>query len=159
MFKSLINRFIPEITAYAHCDIPCGLYDPNPAQLAAHTIIRMTSFLLDVKRDNETKAEHDVARVTRVKEEHADRLEEELVTLMNDYFKEEHFNEHPNLKALFNNAFKAVGKARQGIDMDSARDALENVLQIAEIFYLTKNVTPFRMKSIYPTELEIVSYK
>ncbi len=159
MLNSLLSKFFPEKVAFAHCDIPCGLYDPNPAQLAAHTIIRMTSFLLDINRDNEVKAEHDIARVTHVKEEHANRLEEELMTLMNDYFKEEHFSKYSNLKTLFANAFKATAKARQGIEMESAKEALENVLQIAEIFYQTKNVTPFRMKSIFPTELEIVSYK
>lgn len=159
MLNSLINKFFPEKTAFAHCDIPCGLYDPNAAQLAAHTLIRMTSFLLEIKRDDETKREHDIARVTHVKEEHANRLEEELMTLMNDYFKEEHFDKYSSLKTLFKNAFKANAKARQGIDIDSAKETLESVLQIAEIFYQTKNVTPFRIKSVYPTELEIVSYK
>jgi len=159
MLNNFLDKVFPQKIAYAHCDIPCGIYDPHAAQLAAHTIIRMTSFLTEIKRENETKAEHDIARVTHVKEEHADRLEEELVTLMNDYFKEEHYSKYPNLQKLFNDAFKATGKARQNIDLDSAKQVLENVLQIAEIFYLSKNVTPFRIKSVYPTELEIVSYK
>lgn len=158
ILNPLLN-LLPENLAYAHCDIPCGIYDPNNAQLAAHTIIRMTDFLGQVKRENETKAEHDIARVTRVKEKHADILEHELFTLRHDYFKEEHLKEYPNLMDLFYSALASIAKSRQGIDMKSAKETLETVLQISEIFYKTKNVTPVRIKSVYPTELEIVTYK
>jgi len=89
--KKLFN-ILPLNIAYAHCDIPCGIYDPHQAQLAAHTVIRMTQLLLEIKREDETKAEHDVARATHVKEEHSSIIEEELETLRNDYFKEEHYN-------------------------------------------------------------------
>ena len=57
------------------------------AQRAAHTIIRMTQLLTDVKGDDPKKMAHDIARMTNVKEEHANILEEELETLRNDYFK------------------------------------------------------------------------
>lgn len=160
--NKLLSKFLnlfPEKTAYAHCDIPCGVYDPNGAQQASHTVVRMTQLLSEIKRENETKAEHDIARVTHVKEKHADRLEEELETLRNDYFKDEHFEKYQNLNELFSNAFNSLSKARQGIDIQSAKEALESVLQISEIFYKSKNVTPVRIKSVYPTELDIVTYK
>ena len=38
----------------------------------------MTQLLGEVKRENETKAEHDIARITHVKEEHSNILEDEL---------------------------------------------------------------------------------
>ncbi len=79
---NLIFKFVPLQTAYAHCDIPCGIYDSTPMQIAAHTIFRMTQFLKDVKREDETTAEHTIARITHVKEEHGQRLEEELGKLM-----------------------------------------------------------------------------
>jgi nickel superoxide dismutase len=154
-----ITSFLPLNTAYAHCDIPCGLYDPHNAQLAAHTIIRMTQFLGEIKRENETKAEHDVARVTRVKEKHSNILEEELDTLQNDYFKDEHFKEYPELEDLFKSTLKIAAKARQGIDMEAAQKTLEGVQQIAEIFFKSKNVEPVRVKSVYPTGGEIVTHK
>lgn len=159
ILSPFLDKLFAEKIAYAHCDIPCGIYDPNGAQLAAHTIIRMTQFLTDLKRNDETKAEHDIARITHVKEEHANRLEEELETLRNDYFKDEHFEKYPELNDLFLSAFKSLSKVRTGIDMDSAQKTLETVMQIAEIFYRSKNVTPVRIKSAYPTELEIVTYK
>ncbi|EKD87075.1 MAG: hypothetical protein ACD_37C00050G0002 [uncultured bacterium] len=163
---SVLNFFQVKI-AYAHCDIPCGIYDPHNAQLAAHTIIRMTQLLGEVKpvrqaqgkREDETKAEHDIARITHVKEEHASLLENELTTLQNDYFKEEHIKEYPSLPELFKNASRLGAKARQGIDTDSAQKLLLVVQDIAEIFFKTKGVIPVRVKSVYPTGGEIVTYK
>lgn len=157
--------------AYAHCDIPCGIYDPHQAQLAAHTIIRMTQLLSEVKRGNppshkgsaghsETKAEHDIARLTYIKEEHANILESELMTLKNDYFKHEIVEKLGDVDIwdLFKKAIQSNTKARVGIDMEAAKETLELVMQIAEIFYKSKGVKPVRVKSIYPTEGEIVQY-
>lgn len=153
----LLNFFTGD--AFAHCDIPCGIYDPTPAQIAAHTVLRMTQLLKDVKREDETTAEHDIARMTRVKEKHGERVEEELGTLENDYFKPEHFEANPNLKDLLADTVKLSAKARQHIDLEASKQLLEKVLQISEVFYKTKNVTPVRVKSLYPTEAEIVTYK
>ena len=158
MFKS-IAKLLPTGTAFAHCDIPCGIYDPYMAQRAAHTVIRMTQLLTDLKREDETKAEHDIARLTHVKEDHSNLLEEELDTLRNDYFKEEHYKEYPNLHELFIKTFKSSAKARQGINMQAAQDVLLGTQEIAEIFFKTKGVEPVKVKSVYPTEGEIVLHK
>lgn len=157
LVRSLIN-FLPAKTVYAHCDIPCGIYDPHNAQMAAHTIIRMTQLLSEVKRDNETKAEHDIARLTRVKEDHGELVEHELGTLENDYFKDEHFKEFPELAELIKSAVKLSIKVRQNIDMDAADQLLETVMKVAEIFYKTKKLKPVRIASGYPTGGEIVSH-
>lgn len=161
---------MPYKIAYAHCDIPCGIYDPHLAQLGAHTVLRMTQMLGEIKRENppshkasagqsEIKAEHDVARMTHVKEEHGSLIEDELGTLENDYFKDEHFKQYPQLREIIADAVKLSAKTRQTIDMASAEELLEKVLQISEIFYKTKNLEPMRVKSPYPTEREIVVYK
>ena len=145
-------------TVYAHCDIPCGIYDPHNAQLAAHTVIRMTRMIEEVK-GSDKKAIHDISRMTHVKEEHGHLVEDELGTLENDYFKDEHYKAYPNLKELLEKGVKLSVKVRQGIDMEAAKELLETVLQISEIFYKTKDVTPIRVKSVYPTEGEMVFYK
>jgi nickel superoxide dismutase len=143
-----------------HCDVPCGIYDPHNAQLAAHTIIRMTQFLGEIKRDNETKAEHDIARVTHVKEEHSNLLEDELMTLKNDYFKKdvvEKLEKEP--WELFKKALASLTKARVGIDMEAAEETLETVMEIAELFYKSKGIESHRVKAPYPTGLDIVVQK
>jgi len=158
LIKTLLKIF-PTRIAYAHCDIPCGIYDPYVAQRAAHTIVRMTQLLIDLKTEDAKKMAHDIARMTHVKEDHTNLLEEELETLRNDYFKEEHFKTYPILSELFAKTLKAAVKARQEISMDAANETLAGVLEIAEIFFKTKNVEPIRVKSIYPTGGEIVLHK
>ena len=159
LFYNLISRIFPENVALAHCDIPCGIYDPHNAQMAAHTVLRMTMLIPQIKRDDEVKAEHDMARVTRVKEKHGAMMEEELGTLENDYFKHEHFEKFPNLKGLIEEAVKLSIKTRQNIDEEACRKMIETVMQIAEIFYKTKNLESVRIASGYPTEGEIVFHK
>lgn len=147
-----VLSILPSQEVSAHCDIPCGIYDPTPSQIAAHTVLRMTQLL------GEKTAMHDVARITHVKEEHGQRVEEELDTLKHDYFKPEHFEKFPQLKDLLTDAVKLSSECRQQVNLEKAQELLEKVLQVAEIFYKTKNVTPVRVASLYPTKGEIVTY-
>lgn len=157
--KISFSKLFTVKTAYAHCDIPCGIYDPHAVQVAAHTVIRMNQLLLEIERIDETKAEHDIARLARVKEKHAEAVEEELGTLENDYFKEEHYKAYPELKELLARGVKLSIKVRQHIDMEAAQQLLETVMKIAEIFYKSKGLEPARVKAPYPTGLEIVVQK
>lgn len=153
------SNFLKEKIAHAHCDIPCGIYDPHQAQLAAHTIIRMTQLLMEVKSEDDLKSDHTIARLTHVKEDHSNLLEVELETLRNDYFKDEHFKEYKNLDELFTKTLKVSAKARQEINMSAAEEVLSGVQEIAEIFFKTKGVEPVRVKSVYPTGGEIVTHR
>ena len=157
---------LPQNLAYAHCDIPCGIYDPHNAQMAAHTIIRINQLIeeVSVSSDNPSFEERkkiisQVSRLTHVKEEHGQLVEEELGTLWNDYFKEEHFVKFQNLKELLNKGTKLSVKTRQEIDMESAKELLETVMQIAEIFYKSKGLESVRVKAPYPTGFDIVVQK
>lgn len=152
-------NLLPENLAYAHCDIPCGIYDPHEAQLAAHTIIRMTQMIEEVK-DTNKKAIHDIARMTHVKEEHSSLLESELMTLKNDYFSKAELKEkYSDFWEPFKKALSSNAKARQGIDLKSAKETLESVMQIAEMFYDSKGLKSVRVKAPYPTGLDIVVQK
>jgi nickel superoxide dismutase len=154
-----VISLIPAKTVYAHCDIPCGVYDVQVLQMAAHTVIRMTGLIKDLKREDETKAEHDLARIVHVKEEHGHLVEDELGTLENDYFKPEHHDKYKDLKELILSSVKLSIKVRQGIDMEAASELLEKTQKIAEIFYRTKNLEPIRVPSGYPTGGEIIMHK
>lgn len=163
----LLAKILPAQVAFAHCDIPCGIYDPHNLQMAAHTVLRMTRLLKDLKIPDEEKAtdmdytkhHNSVVRVIHVKEKHGEMVEEELGTLENDYFKPEHFEKFPELKKLIEEAVKLSIATRQGVDEKLAEELLEKTLQIAEIFYKTKDMEPVRIASGYPTEGEIVSHK
>lgn len=153
-----ILELIPLEVAYAHCDIPCGIYDPHAAQLAAHTIIRMTQLISEIDTTSDHSV-HDIARMTRVKEKHGEMVENELGTLENDYFKEEHYKTYPELKGLLTDAVVFSVKTRQHIDMPAAEQLLDKVMLVAEIFYKTKNVEPVRVKAPYPTGRDVVVFK
>ena len=140
-------------TAFAHCDIPCGIYEPTPLQIAAHTVLRMTMLL------NEYTDAHDVARIVHVKEEHGALIEKELGTLKNDYFKPEHFEKYPELKNLIKETIALSAKTRQKKDLELAKELVEKSLQVAEIFYKSKDFEPVRIPSGFPTEGEIVTHK
>lgn len=151
-----LSKILPTKIAYAHCDIPCGIYDPHNAQMAAHTVIRMTSLINDLKKESDTdqakkKFIHQLARLTKVKDEHAELVKHEVRVLWGDYFKEEHLKDYPNLHSLVFKIMKLASKARQEINIDIANELLENVQEIAEIFWKTKNIQSVKIKSPYPS--------
>lgn len=154
MLIQFLLKLLPTKPVYAHCDIPCGIYDPHLAQMAAHTVLRMTNLLNEEKEDM-----HKIARLTRVKEKHGEIIEEELGTLEVDYFKDEHFKEHSELQELLKKTAKLSVKVRQEVNLEAAQELLANVQKVAEIFWKTKGMEPVRIPSGYPTEGEIVSHK
>lgn len=154
IFSALKNFLVPK--AYAHCDIPCGIYDPYPAQMAAHTVIRMVNLIADLKKENEKDFIHKLARYAKVKEEQAELVKHEIRILWGDYFKEEHSKHYPELHNLVFKVMKLASKARQEVSLEAAEELLATVQKVAEIFYKTKGLKPVRIKPPYPTEGEIV---
>ena len=152
--------FKPAI-AYAHCDIPCGIYDPHEAQMAAHTVLRMTSMINDLqlaseKIEDRKKFLHQVSRLQKVKEEHAELIKHQVRIIWGDYFKPEHIDNYKDLHDLVFNIMKQASKARQEVDLDAANQLLASVQKFAQIFWETKGRETIRVKSGYPTEGEIV---
>lgn len=134
-------------TVHAHCDIPCGIYDPHLMQLAALTVVRMNQ-LIDGLEDASGKAgEHAMARYTVVKEEHAELVKREARVIYGDYFKPEHVEKYPNLHQLTWDILKTAGKARQNVDMQAAQDLLGLTQQFAQIFWETKGVATKKQPS------------
>lgn len=152
--------------AYAHCDIPCGIYDPHLAQVAAHTVIRMTSLINECKISSENSSLeerkefiHNITRYTKIKEEHAEIIKHEIRVIWGDYFKEEHLKEYPEINGLVFKIMKLASKARQEIDIQITQDLLLAVQEFAEVFYKTKKLIPVKIPSSFPTGGEIVIYK
>jgi nickel superoxide dismutase len=144
--------------AGAHCDIPCGIYDPHHAQMAAHTVIRMNMLMADLSKAPPSPAEfeHKLARYTATKEQHAELAKHEVRVLWGDYFKPEHVQQFPQLHDLVFKAMKAASKARQEFNLQAAEDLLKTVNEIAEIYWKTKGKETARVKAAYPTDRELV---
>jgi nickel superoxide dismutase len=133
-------------TVSAHCDIPCGIYDPHQAQIAALTVIRMMQLMDGLnfpgggdKNEVATYAMQ-MSRYTEVKEEHAALCEHELTVIYTDYFKPEHAQKYSNLHDLYWQTAKLTSTVKQTHDMNTAQQLLSNVQQFAEMFWDSKGV-------------------
>ena len=130
---SLLARLLaPRVTVEAHCDLPCGVYDPAQARVEA----------LSVKACMEKYAASDDeqfrTRAIQIKEERADLVKHHLWVLWTDYFKPEHLDAHPGLHQLFWDATKAAGAAKKSLDPADGQKVIDLVDQVAEVFAATK---------------------
>ncbi|MCI4360683.1 MAG: superoxide dismutase, Ni [Thermoplasmata archaeon] len=148
---------------YAHCDIPCGIYDPHEAQISALTVLRMTQLIAELPKPaagakpEEIEAFHaKLSRYVAVKETHAERTKAELRVLWGDYFTAEHAKTFPTLSEGFWKAMKAASKARQSTAVADAQELLGQVQGIAEIFWKSKGATTRRLPSMQKSGGEIV---
>ncbi len=140
-----MKNFIPKLTAEAHCDVPCGIYDPTPAKIAAKTVARMVDQIEDIhppKDWNDALAARtfvqSVSRRVAVKEEHAAVCKKELYILWSDFFKPEHLAKYPNLHDMFWKAAKLCSKDKQTISKEDAAALVAAVDEIAKVFYEIK---------------------
>jgi nickel superoxide dismutase len=142
----LIDRVSPPETVTAHCDIPCGIYDPHMAQVAALTVVRMNQLIagLEMPTGDDKKAldtfGNSFDRYVKTKEEHGELCKRELDILWHDYFRPEHLEKYPDLHTKFWNATKLASKSKQTVDMQAAQDLLTATREIAQIFWDTKGV-------------------
>jgi nickel superoxide dismutase len=131
-------NLLPSFPVYAHCDVPCGIYDPKPAQIAAATCLKMIQKIKDLPpdgTDDEMVSSHNsFVRMVLTKEEHARRCKEELLILWTDYFKPEHLTLFPLLHETFWKASKLCSQVKQTVEESHAQDLVTAVDEIAEIF-------------------------
>lgn len=126
--------FTPKITVYAHCDLPCGIYDPAQAKIEAQSVKAcMQKYAASTDPDFK-------ARAVTIKEERSNMVKEHLWILWTDYFKPPHFEAYPNLHVLFNDATKLAGAAgtKGTNDVEVADKLLAKIDEISEIFWETK---------------------
>jgi nickel superoxide dismutase len=130
----LRRLFAPRITVHAHCDLPCGVYDPAQARIEAQSV-KATIEKYHASDDAVFKA-----RAVAIKEERSDLVKHHLWVLWTDYFKAPHFEKYPQLNGLFNEATKLAGAGgtKGSLDVAVADDLLAKIDEIAEIFWETK---------------------
>jgi len=151
---ALLNRLFPAEEAHAHCDIPCGIYDPHLAQIAAQTVGRMNQLIeglprpgVDASKEERDRYSNSLARYITVKEEHAELCKHEVRIIWGDYFKAEHVEKYPDLHSTVWNIMKLASKNRQEVSMQAAQDLLAEVQKFAEAFWASKGVSTRRQPS------------
>lgn len=147
-----VDRAIPPSIVEAHCDIPCGIYDPHLAQIGALTVIRMNQLIENLQAGSNDKSDTDkygnsFARYIATKEEHAELVKREVRIIWGDYFKPEHAEKFPELHQLTWDIMKLASKARQEVNMQAAQDLLGKLQRYAEIFWETKGVASKKQSS------------
>ena len=129
------SLFVPQATASAHCDLPCGVYDPAQARIEAESVKAICE-KYQANEDPEFRT-----RALIIKEQRSELVKHHLWVLWTDYFKPPHFEKYPNLHVLVNEATKLAGAsgAKGSADPEVAEKLLGKIDEIAKIFWETKN--------------------
>ncbi len=136
--KSTFERLLPVRYASAHCDIPCGIYDPISAKIAAQTVQKMVLRIGALEPSADAAYANTMSRYVTVKEEHAELCKHELRVLWADYTWPG--TDANDIAAKFNAALKLAGQCKQTVSMDNAEALVAAVDEIATIFWSTKGV-------------------
>jgi len=154
-FVSLDNKYQFK-QAQAHCDVPCGIYDPNPAQIAALTVVRMMDLMAGLQSsEDKSKSEYhnSMSRYIAVKEEHAEKAKHEIRVIWGDYFKKD---KHPNVDDLVQKIMQLGSKCRQTTDREAGLAFVAAINEFAAIFWESKGVAIKRANAPYAPALEMV---
>ncbi|MGF1645309.1 MAG: superoxide dismutase, Ni [Kineosporiaceae bacterium] len=132
MLSRWISRWVTDVSA--HCDLPCGVYDPAQARIEAESV----KMIIDKYHGSEDPVFRQ--RAVLIKEQRADLVKHHLWVLWTDYFKPPHFEKYPQLHQLFNETTKLAGAAGAKGSMDPAvaEQLLAKIDEIAKVFWETK---------------------
>lgn len=138
MLASLLR---PRRVVHAHCDLPCGVYDPAQARIEAESVKAIQQRYQDadkMKSGTETADDYR-SRALSIKEERADLVKHHLWVLWTDYFKPEHVEKYPQLHDLFWKATKEAGLAKKAQDPEQGQRLLDAIDELGKIFWETKS--------------------
>ncbi len=127
-----ILRYLPATKVYAHCDLPCGVYDPAQARIEAQSVYNILKKMPEL--DNDDMRDRGIF----IKEQRSELVKHHLWVLWTDYFKPEHLEKFPGLHDLFWKATKAAGEAKRSMDLASGEKLIAAIDEIGKIFEQTK---------------------
>ncbi|NES76761.1 MULTISPECIES: superoxide dismutase, Ni [Okeania] len=136
---SQIRKSFPAPEVSAHCDGPCGVYDPASARIYAEAVVSMTKKILDLDpKAGDHKTANTLSRYIAIKEEQAQKTKEDLLILWTDYFKPVHLEKYPDLHDTFWKAAKLCSACKVEVNLDHANELLAAVEKIHNMFWATK---------------------
>ncbi len=132
--RLLARLLAPKVTVHAHCDLPCGVYDPAQARIEAESVKAISQKYQD-NSDPEFRT-----RALIIKEQRSELVKHHLWVLWTDYFKPAHFAKYPQLNQLFNEATKLAGAGgtKGSTSVATADELLGKIEEISKIFWETK---------------------
>ncbi|MDB9494214.1 superoxide dismutase, Ni [Spirulina major CS-329] len=137
---STLKQAAPATNAVqAHCDGPCGVYDPSAARITAEAVLSMTKKILDLQSDGDAvKYQNTLSRYIAIKEEQAQKTKEELLILWTDYFKPVHLEQFPDLHDTFWKATKLCSACKVEVSKEHAEELMAAVQKIHTMFWSSK---------------------
>ncbi|QKJ23566.1 superoxide dismutase, Ni [Poseidonibacter lekithochrous] len=142
--------------ANAHCDVPCGIYDPISAQIAALSVIRMIDLMSALQKNDSLEYINTITRHISVKEEEAEKVKHEIRIIWGDFIKPPQIEQYPEIHTIVHNIMMLGSANRQHVSRDKAIELLEAVNKFAEIFWEIKGVEIKKVKANYLPNEEIV---
>jgi nickel superoxide dismutase len=139
----------------AHCDVPCGIYDPIVAQIAALSVVRMVD-LMNAAEGHGLDYHNDMARYVAVKESEAIKCKEEIRIIWGDFIKPPQIAQYPEIHTIVHNIMMLGSAAKQHASRDKAMALLAEVNKFAEIFWKIKGVKTKVAKSPYAPNEDVV---
>lgn len=128
----LSRLFAPKVKVSAHCDLPCGVYDPAQARIEAESV-KAVQEKYQASEDADFRT-----RAILIKEQRAELAKHHISVLWSDYFKPPHFEKYPQLHQLVNDALKAASAAKSSNDPATGQKLLDYIAEIDKIFWETK---------------------
>ena len=128
----LSRLFAPKVKVSAHCDLPCGVYDPAQARIEAESV-KAVQEKYQANEDADFRT-----RALIIKEQRAELAKHHVSVLWSDYFKPPHFEKYPQLHQLVNDTLKALSAAKASNDPKTGEKALELIAELDRIFWETK---------------------
>ena len=144
MFSRLERLIAPRSTAYAHCDIPCGVYDPQQARIEAESCYKI------IQKYNDSSDELFRSRCIDVKEERAELAKHHIDVMWHDYFKPEHLEKFPDLHDTCWKAAKQASQVKRTADINEAQKLLDLIDQIDKMWRETGGPQTTRMQQLVP---------
>lgn len=153
---SALDSRKPLARVSAHCDVPCAIYDPSTAQLAALSVIRFLDQIAELDGPMSLADQAKLSRLVREKEKHAAKVKDEVRVIWGDYFKQPQFEKYPNSHELVHQIMLAGSACKQQIDRANGEKLLELVNEFAESFWATKDIETYRATCPYPPSETVV---
>ena len=140
----LRNPLRPRRTVHAHCDIPCGVYDPQQARIEAESCYKI------IQKYNDSDDEVFRARCLHVKEERAELTKHHIDVMWHDYFKPEHVEKFPDLHEVCWKASKQASQVKRTVEIGEAQKLLDLIDRIDEMWRATGGAEQTRMQQLQP---------
>ena len=142
---SRIRRWLaPRTVVHAHCDIPCGVYDPQQARIEAESCYKI------IQKYNDSQDPLFRDRCILVKEERAELTKHHIDVMWHDYFKPEHVQKFPDLHDVCWKASKQASQVKRTVDLNEAQKLLDLIDQIDKMWRETGGPGTTRMQAMVP---------